>query len=248
MGVSPEVATWLVVLFASIGRSEWIQLWAGLLGAIPAAVISAAVAAGVAVTILGRTNEHQQLLSDQARKEQRDTAARQMDAQLKLAEKQLIEQRELSEQQLAEQRGEAGRVRERAAIAEVVIANEGFAKASEGSFAEVRSQLAIMQSAAALWRIELGNGDMQEELLLWPHLLFVAAGNRSIARKKGDADEENAAWSILNDAIASFSPILIAWSGVDETARYMLRLRLREERKKLGEAIEEFAPGAMGGA
>ncbi|MDK1360299.1 hypothetical protein QNO00_08475 [Arthrobacter sp. zg-Y1219] len=61
--------------FWGIERDEWIELWAGLLGAVPAAVLSAAVAALVAVFVLGRSNRHQQALVEEQLKVQRNEAA-----------------------------------------------------------------------------------------------------------------------------------------------------------------------------
>ena len=59
-----------------IDRDAWISVWAGALGAIPAAVISAGVAAWVAVTVLNRSNMHQQRLAQDQLAEQRAEAAR----------------------------------------------------------------------------------------------------------------------------------------------------------------------------
>lgn len=60
--------------FGGIEKSVWVDLWAGLLGAIPAAVLSAAVAAWVAVSVLNRSNKHQKKLARKQLKDQRAEA------------------------------------------------------------------------------------------------------------------------------------------------------------------------------
>lgn len=69
-----------------IDRDAWISIWAGALGAIPAAVLAAAVAAWVAVSVLNRSNRHQQGLVEKQVSEQRRLAVveREMSAMAEL--------------------------------------------------------------------------------------------------------------------------------------------------------------------
>lgn len=190
--------------FGGIQEGVWVQLWSGTIGAI----VSAGVAALVAVMVLAGSNDHQ---------------------------------RKLAEKQLAEQRAEAGLVRERAAIAEVMVACEGFLKASERSLAEVRNHLSLFQAAVARWRVELGNGEMQSELLRWNQVFFIAAGNHALAR---GANRE--AFDILSKAISSFTFILLAWPEADATGRCRLRTHLTEERDVIEAATKAAEPDKTG--
>lgn len=63
-------------MFWGIDRDAWISIWAGALGAIPAAVISSAVAALVAVLVLTHSNASQRALAQRQLAEQRAEGAR----------------------------------------------------------------------------------------------------------------------------------------------------------------------------
>lgn len=226
-----------MVLFASISRSEWIELWAGVLGAIPASVISAAVAAGVAVTILGRTNEHQQMLSAKATKEQRDTAFRQMDVQQNLAVEQLAEQRKLSERQLAEQKKEASLAREQLAIAEVLISTEAFVEVPSRSREWVEQQLRALRTAVARWRAELGDGEMQFELFQWT-TLFTSASLWLVSALDSSGDERvKGARAILSDAMSVLGSAVLTWQAADPAERQAIRWRLTARRLEIQAAL-----------
>ena len=66
-----ESSDTLRLMLWGIDRPEWLVLWSGVLGA----VISASVAATIAVLVLQRSNRHQQLLVEQQQAMQRAEAA-----------------------------------------------------------------------------------------------------------------------------------------------------------------------------
>ena len=178
-------------------------MWAGLLGAIPAAVLSAAVAAWVAVTVLNRSNAHQTRLATE---------------------------------QLQEQREEAVRVRERAALAEVVFAIEGLYAATLGSRDETTRHFSLLLAAMARWRIELGEGETQIELVRYAGMLLKLA---SMKKDSDNTPRENETNDDLLKAISTLSLVALKWPHADVSQRIALQMDLTELRTDL-EARNEF--------
>lgn len=218
MGVSTGVGSTIAGFFGDISRSEWVQLWSGVLGA----VVSSGVAALVAVLVLTRSNK----------------------VQRKLAAEALAHQKAQGEAQLAEQRAEAARVREQAAIAEVIIATERFGIVSLEAMSDVRKHLPVFQAAAARWRVELGSGSMESELMTWTKILYEAACARVIERQgaeEGRGGDEQAAWDILRGAISSLGMVALTWSSEpDLSKREHLQDWLKEWRIENEEALRKL--------
>ena len=159
-----------------IDRDAWIQLWAGLLGAIPAAVLSAAVAAWVAVRVLERSNRHQ---------------------------------KELAGQQLAEQRNEAGEVRRKVVMADLLGTTSGFTIAAEDGTSAVQAQVVLFETNAHRWSFEVGGRDHLMELLAWNELLWEPAYH--LAAFQGVPGTTRHEWSLfLNETIGAFASIAMA--------------------------------------
>lgn len=195
-----------------IEESVWVQLWSGTVGAI----VSAGMAALVAVMVLTRSNTHQR----------------------KLAAEALAHQKALGEQQLAEQRAEAARVREQAAIAEVIIAAEQFMHVSRESTEELTRHLVVFQSAVARWRVELGPGSpLTGELMNWITVLFVAACDRH-AIDPDDKEKTAAAFDTLARAITSFSTLALGWAAADQPLKEALLTRSARWRSELEVNVE----------
>lgn len=227
-------------MFMGIDRDAWISIWAGALGAIPAAVISAAVAAWVAVRVLNRSNLQQQRLAARAVAHEKKRAAVAALLQEDLAEKASSMQQRLAEQQLAEQRAEATRGREQAAIAEVIIAVERFPAEVLKSMDDVRHMQSRLESAVARWRVEIGRGEMQGELLAWTTLLFGAAIMR--LRHIGESTLRERSWEVLRDATASFSTLALGWATSEGEARTSLKDWSMDARAKIEASLAGMKP------
>lgn len=190
-------------MFLGIDRPEWFLLWSGILGA----VVSAAVAALVATVVLALSNRHQIKLSEEAAEEQRKIVLMQLD----------------------EQRSEAARSREQTALAEVLIAVEGLTMEMR-STEDVRAYVPTLNAAMARWRIELGGGAMEREVMRWPMLL------RRLALKVVFGKESGAGWADefarLGSAIEQLSSVVLAWQTADRERRAELHDKLRVFRRE----------------
>lgn len=193
-------------MFMGLDRDVWISMWAGSLGAIPAAVISAFVAARVAVTVLNRSTVHQQRLASE---------------------------------QLAEQRGEASRTRERAALADVIFAVEAVLMAAVNSPGGIDDRIAVVQSAMARWRIEVGLSPMQSEIMNWSVLLVVATEDCIKQKRRGGTEEAEAAVSRLREVAAQITVVALAWPDSDADERKDLWERLTMVRGDLARDLPE---------
>lgn len=185
-------------MFLGIDRPEWIELWAGLLGAIPAAIISAAVAAWVAVTVLSRSTKHQT---------------------------------DLAKDQLAAQRSEAGDIRRKAVMADLLGVASGFTLAAEESPAAVQAQSVQFETATYRWLFEVDNDEHRDELFGWLELLWEPAWHLAMI---ADAPEDTRnEWSLfLNGAIGVFTGIGIALASGDVVGEGIPESK-KEVRKKL---------------
>lgn len=199
-----------------IEEGVWVQLWSGAVGAI----FSAAAAAAVAVMVLARSNAHQRKLASEA----------------------LEHQKILGEQQLAEQKAEAARVREQAAIAEVIITAERFIPISRGSLNDVNDHLVVFQSAVARWRVELGVGSpLTDELLKWTTLHFVAARNRAAARSHGENEQADIAFGHLSKAVTSLSTLALGWARADQPLKDAILIRSAKLRSEIDMPLTPLA-------
>lgn len=80
----------LMGMFMGISEGDWLELWSGFIGAL----VSAVLAALVAVLVVWRTNKHQSGLAKSALAAQREDAATALKVQRDLLERQIREQRE----------------------------------------------------------------------------------------------------------------------------------------------------------
>lgn len=193
-----------------IDRDVWISIWSGGLGAIPAAVISAVVAAWVAVKVLSRSNEHQQKLASEA----------------------IAQQKELGERQLDEQRAEAARSREHAAVADVLTSVESLHVVNRSSLEAVSAQVSIFLAAMARWRVEMGKSPMEGELREWSVLLIGAVGGRVAAEELGDEEKEDAG-EHMTDVAAELINVALQWPSASAETRVLMQKRLAEARARL---------------
>lgn len=190
-----------------IQEGVWVQLWSGTVGAI----VSAGVAALVAVLVLTRSNAHQQ----------------------KLAAEGMARQKELAEHQLAEQREEAGRVRERAALSEVVFATEWLFVVIDAPTDEIDRHFPVLLAAMARWRIELGLGPMQQVVAKLSGLLMLVASDKAAAERAGMGDAAAAAKQQLLEAVGELTAVALEWPGSNVEQRAALQVRLVEMRELL---------------
>lgn len=196
-------------MFLGIDRDAWISIWAGGLGAIPAAVISAAVAAWVAVKVLNRSNKHQQ----------------------KLAAEAIAHQKELGERQLEEQRAEAARSREHAAVADVLTSVESLHFVNRSSLEAVSAQVSIFMAAIARWRVEMGKSPMERELREWSVLLIGAVGERTAAEELGDEEREGTR-EHMTDVAAELINVALQWPSASAETRVLMQKHLTEARAR----------------
>lgn len=194
-----------------IKEDVWIQLWSGTVGAI----VSAGVAALVAVLVLTSSNAHQRKLAAEAARKQEETANRQLDEQYALAA-----------QQLAEQRFEAKRVREQAALAEVISTAESLVIFATQSSEVVRSHTPVVQSAMARWRIELGVSPMEQEVRKWSSFLVITAHDLAFVARRDDMGAEYDSWKALNDAVRQLTTVALAWPAAGDREKVQLREQL----------------------
>ena len=248
-----------------IDRDAWISVWSGALGAIPAAVLAAAVAAWVAVTVLNRSNLHQRQQADKAAREQRTIARRQaiaerlsaqralreQRAQLQkqlteqrvLADRQLSEQRVLAERQMSEQRKAASAGREQQAIAEVLIATEDFMEIPSGSADAAALQFRAWRAAVARWRAELGTDEMQSELLQWTSVFSAVVDSLMSELEAGRTERGRAVGPVLSMAMAAISGTALSWQSADGPRRESLRGHLAEQRQRIQASLDSIIDG-----
>lgn len=198
-----------------IKEDVWVQLWSGTVGAI----VSAGVAALVAVLVLTSSNAHQRKLAAEAARKQEKTAIRQLDEQYALAA-----------QQLAEQRFEARRVREQAALAEIISTAESLVIFATQSSAAVRSHTPLVQTAMARWRIELGASPMEREVREWSRFLASTAHDLAFVAQRNDIGAQYDSWTALNDAVRQLTTVALDWPAAGDREKVQLREQLSEFR------------------
>ncbi|MCC3276410.1 hypothetical protein LJ753_11065 [Arthrobacter sp. zg-Y20] len=208
-------------MFMGIDRDAWISLWAGALGAVPAAVMSAAVAAWVAVTVLNRSNAHQRLIAADAATEQ-----------ARLSKMQLEEQKRLSEAQLAEQRDEAERVRRNQVMADLLGSANGFGVAAAVSPDAVDAQRVQFATHTYRWEMEIDDRNSNLELLAWANILWKPA--RYLAQLNEAPAETRSAWTrFLGEVETAFTSSGIVLSSADSPGRTEFLGFMKETRGNL---------------
>ena len=221
-------------------RDAWISVWAGALGAIPAAVLSAAVAAWVAVTVLNRSNKHQKKIAEEAAKEQ-----------ARLSAIQLEEQKQLSGRQLAEQRKEAAEVRRNQVMADLVSAANGFELVADKATDAIDAQRALFLTHAHRWTIETQDTKNGVELMLWANLLWTPA--RYLSQLTAAPAETRRAWrAFLGDVQNDFTSsglTLVGATGSTALSEFIGLMRARREEFH-AQWFDDLAnrPGGTGGS
>lgn len=197
----------LVRFMYGLEDDTWVQLWAGAIGAIPAAVVSAAAAAWVAVSVLNRSNRHQQILAERAAREQRH-----------IARSQLEEQRSLTEKQLDVQREETARTRERDAMASVSTEAYGFVDACAAEVKDVSWQLRQYRTAVMKWELEMGVSGRELGKLLWRlgNSFHRAGLGAAVDEKGGRGLRAKEFERVVIEGVSSLHVFLIAWKGSHE--------------------------------
>lgn len=201
-----------------LDRDAWISIWAGTLGAVPAAVISAAVAAWVAVTVLNRSNTHQRSLAAEG----------------------VAHQEELAAQQLAEQRTEAGRVRAKDVMANLLGAANGFGLAAEKGPDVVDAQLQLFKTSAYRWEFEASDPEHLMELWKWGNVLWKPSWHLAVVTDAPRSTRSD--WNaFLNDATGTFTSVgMTLVQGEPEGHSGFLSF-VRNERKKLNARWDELS-------
>ncbi|MCC9194217.1 hypothetical protein LOC59_11265 [Arthrobacter sp. zg-Y916] len=134
------------------------------------------------------------------------------------------------ELQLKAQRIEAGLVREKAAIADIIASATGLIPAARQSFESVNSEIASLRSAVVRWQLELGPTDMARELHKWESLLLGAATNHAVELQKGEWGEPEKSFGILNHMTSTLCSVALNWHNLAEFSREQVVRDSREAR------------------
>ncbi|MGW9707809.1 hypothetical protein [Arthrobacter koreensis] len=126
-----------------------------------------------------------------------------------------------------EQRDEAARSREQAALAEVLIATEGLMTVVKRNSPEgVQEYWPVLTAAMARWRVELGSGDMEQEIKNWPLFLRTTAF-KGVSGKATNSTEWSAEFWKLGTGIRLLSSVVLAWPEASQAGRQAMREELR---------------------
>lgn len=155
-------------------------------------------------------------------------------------------QQELVVLQLKQARQEASEVRERAAVADTLASVMDLLPASMQSREAIHREVSRLRSGLVRWQLELGRGDMTDELHRWEPLLIRAGFNHFDELGKGDLGEAEKAFAILGNMIAALSATAINWQEADDLARADLVRKSAEQRVIGSEALAEMIGVRLG--
>lgn len=196
-------------------------LWSGIIGSVVAAVLGALVALGIVMI----TNRHQSDLATQARREAAAQADRQLEAQEKGLREQLQAQERGLREQLEEQKRESSRVREIAAIADLLGATRSLVRILREGTEPAEMPIARLESACFRWQVETGDALLREELPGASHHAAMLA--LDVVYRPSEAATER-----FLTFLATLQDSAEGWPQADDDERNALVLRLRTSRQE----------------
>jgi predicted MarR family transcription regulator len=181
-------------MWLGISEDWWMQIWSGVIGA----GVAAGVSIVVAFLVVAKTNAHQSILAETARKLQRERD-----------DKALEIQRDGMQKQLNEQRQEADRLRMMDIRADVISAAAHMVEVANVDLKAIEAAAPHLGKALTRWRVETEDEALVEELSNWPALIRILAMEHALALRDSDPAASVASFDNLNDAVSLLTVVAL---------------------------------------